>query len=686
MNSASSSTETKKARFLPFFGLTLKQNWTSGFLIAIIYFFTLVVPTMFTVSSKSEWFQPEERQKMLLVYSRDLMVGLRYFIVPVTAILAVVMTCVMLRYLKNKVAVDFYHSLPIGRRRLYLTRMLAGYLMVLVPLILMTAVSTAILAANGAMNQTVFDMVVKLFSDSVLYSLVYYGLGAVVGMISGVTGVHLVLTGVAVFLPPAIYFLVVSFLDVSSENMWSGWYLNDRTLSLLSPAIRFFIADRTGIGYAAALLAAAAVLIVGAYFIYKYRKSERAGESIVFAPLRGVIKYLVIAPMTLGVGLLFMLITSSRAWMVFGFVCGAALSFLLANTIIYRSAKAMLRGLVGFIVYSAAATLCIGAVMINAFGFLDSVPSAGALSSVEMCIDSATGLFSYYEPDNISTILSIYDKLTDEKQKGSDTSYADTSYADNNYISVYFVFRPKFGIPRAKSVTVNGRYFIDDEIKTITNSEEFRQQYIGMLDTQISGWNMPLSGDDSDKFATSDERNAMLNELSEALKLDYADVSYESFNGETTIGYARLYNGYGVARYYSPTETIYVPIYPSMKNTEAVLKKYGQIRKDFDEALEDYNSGFTEVAVVNTKTLETMTFTDPDEIREILDSFSTLATTERYYYTYLSPFTSVSTDYTVGCKGDSVEYEVSRDPDDTGFNYIILKDRVPDVIKESFDK
>ena len=49
-------------------------------------------------------------------------------------------------------------------------------------------------------------------------------------------------------------------------------------------------------------------------------------------------------------------------------------------------------------------------------------------------------------------------------------------------------------------------------------------------------------------------------------------------------------------------------------------------------------------------------------------------------------FTSVSTDYTVGCKGDSVEYEVSRDPDGTGFNYIILKDRVPDVIKESFDK
>ena len=676
MNSASSSTETKKARFLPFFGLTLKQNWTSGFLIAIIYFFTLVVPTMFTVSNKSEWFQPEERQKMLLVYSRDLMVGLRYFIVPVTAILAVVMTCVMLRYLKNKVAVDFYHSLPIGRRRLYITRMLAGYLMVLVPLILMTAVSTAILTANGAMNRTIFDTIMKLFTDSVLYSLVYYGIGAVVGMISGVTGVHLVLTGVAVFLPPAMYFLVVSFLEVSSENMWSGWYLSERMLSLLSPATRFFITDRTGIGYAAALLAAAAVLIVGAYFIYKYRKSERAGESIVFAPLRGVIKYLVIAPMTLGVGLLFMLITSSRAWMVFGFVCGAALSFLLANTIIYRSAKAMLRGLVGFIVYSAAAALCIGAVMINAFGFLDSVPSTGALSSVEMCIDSATGLFSYYEPDNISAILSIYDKFINAEQNDG----------TNNYISVKFVFRPKFGIPRAKSVTVNGRYLIDNEMKTIVDSEEFHRQYTEMLDTQISGLELPLSGDSRDKFATSDERNAMLNELSEALKLDYADVSYESFNSETAIGNARLYSDYGVARYYSPTETIYVPIYPSMKNTEAVLKKYGQIRNDFDEALEGYNSGFTEVAVVNTKTLETMTFTDPDEIREILDSFSTLATTERYYYTYLSPFTSVSTDYTVGCKGDSVEYEVSRDPDDIGFNYIILKDRVPDVIKESFDK
>ena len=676
MNSASSSTETKKARFLPFFGLTLKQNWTSGFLIAIIYFFTLVVPTMFTLSGIDRWNTPETRHDRLLADTYNLMVSLRYFIVPITAILAVVMTCVMLRYLKNKVAVDFYHSLPIGRRRLYVTRMLAGYLMVLVPLILMTAVSTAILTANGAMNRTIFDAILKLFTDSVLYSLVYYGLGAVVGMVSGVTGVHLVLTGVAVFLPPAMYFLVVSFLEISSENMWSGWYLNERVLSLLSPATRFFIADRTGVGYAAALLAAAAVLLVGAYFIYKYRKSERAGESIVFAPLRGVIKYLVIAPMTLGVGLLFMLITSSRAWMVFGFVCGAALSFLLANTIIYRSAKAMLRGLVGFIVYSAAAALCIGAVMINAFGFLDSVPSAGALSSVEMCIESATGLFRYYEPENISAVLSVYDKFIN----------ADPNDGTNNYISVDFVFRPKFGVPRAKSVTVNSRHLIDDEIRTITDSEEFRRQYIGMLDTQISGWNMPLSGDDSDKLATSEKRSAMLNELGEALKLDYADVSYESFNSETTIGSARLYSGYGVARYYSPTESVYIPIYPSMKNTETVLKKYGQIRKDFDEALEDYNSGFTEVTVVNVKKIENMTFTDPDEIREILGSFSTLATTEYYYYTYLSPFTSVSADYIAGCKGDSVEYEVSRDPDDTGFNYIILKDRVPDVIKESFDK
>ena len=97
MNSASSSTETKKARFLPFFGLTLKQNWTSGFLIAIIYFFTLVVPTMFTVSNAVNHYLPEERQTVLLEQSQELMADLRYFTVPITAILAVVMTCVMLR-------------------------------------------------------------------------------------------------------------------------------------------------------------------------------------------------------------------------------------------------------------------------------------------------------------------------------------------------------------------------------------------------------------------------------------------------------------------------------------------------------------------------------------------------------------------------------------------------------------
>lgn len=681
MNSASSSTETKKARFLPFFGLTLKQNWTSGFLIAIIYFFTLVVPTMFTVSNAVNHYLPEERQTVLLEQSQELMAGLRYFTVPITAILAVVMTCVMLRYLKDKVAVDFYHSLPIGRRRLYITRMLAGYLMILIPLILMLVVSAVILAANGALNTQILFLMLKLFIDSVLYSLVYYGLGAVVGMISGVTGVHLVLTGVAVFLIPAIYFLVISFIDLSSSNMWSGWYLSDQVFSLLSPVFRFFIIDETGVGYAAALLVSAAVMLVGAYFIYKYRKSERAGEAIVFAPLRGVIKYLVILPITLGVGLLFMLITSSRAWMVFGFICGAALSFLLANTIIYRSAKAMLKGLVGFIVYSAAAALCIVAIMLNAFGFLDAIPSADALSSVDMCIESSTGLFRYSDPENISAILSIYDKFAAEKQNGS---YTDANFdSPDNYMTVEFVFHPKFGIPRAKSITVCGRQFIDGELRTILDSEEFGEQYVGMLDTQVSGFNLPLCPDDDNKL-NHDERISMMNELGEALKLDCADVSYDRFNSETNLGSIRLYHG--IARYYSPLESIHIPVYPSMKNTEAVLKKYGIINDSFEKMLAEYNSGFTEVSVLDTDTLDVVSFTDPDDIKQILYSFSTLATTEYYYYTNQSPLAVVSHSYTVSCRGSSVEQEVTEDAVDKAFVYIILKDRIPDVIKNSFEK
>lgn len=681
MNSASSSTETKKARFLPFFGLTLKQNWTSGFLIAIIYFFTLVVPTMFTVSNAVNHYLPEERQTVLLEQSQELMAGLRYFTVPITAILAVVMTCVMLRYLKDKVAVDFYHSLPIGRRRLYITRMLAGYLMILIPLILMLVVSAVILAANGALNTQILFLMLKLFIDSVLYSLVYYGLGAVVGMISGVTGVHLVLTGVAVFLIPAIYFLVISFIDLSSSNMWSGWYLSDQVFSLLSPVFRFFIIDETGVGYAAALLVSAAVMLVGAYFIYKYRKSERAGEAIVFAPLRGVIKYLVILPITLGVGLLFMLITSSRAWMVFGFICGAALSFLLANTIIYRSAKAMLKGLVGFIVYSAAAALCIVAIMLNAFGFLDAIPSADALSSVDMCIESSTGLFRYSDPENISAILSIYDKFAAEKQNGS---YTDANFdSPDNYMTVEFVFHPKFGIPRAKSITVCGRQLIDGELRTILDSEEFGEQYVGMLDTQISGFNLPLCPDDDNKL-NHDERISMMNELGEALKLDCADVSYDHFNSETNLGSIRLYHG--IARYYSPLESIHIPVYPSMKNTEAVLKKYGIMNDSFEKMLAEYNSGFTEVSVLDTDTLDVVSFTDPDDIKQILYSFSTLATTEYYYYTNQSPLAVVSHSYTVSCRGSSVEQEVTEDAVDKAFVYIILKDRIPDVIKNSFEK
>ena len=326
MNSASSSTETKKARFLPFFGLTLKQNWTSGFLIAIIYFFTLVVPTMFTVSNKSEWFQPEERQKMLLVYSRDLMVGLRYFIVPVTAILAVVMTCVMLRYLKKKVAVDFYHSLPIRREMLYAVTCLNGFLYMAVAYIGFLTIAAVMIRVKGVP----FDWG-SLYLASVehlcFFALVY--MTAILSMLlTGNLVVGLLGTGVLFSWGPVICMTISAYFS-EYFTTFSGddsflLALIERTSSPVAWYVKACMSPQPGRMALWAMLAAAVLFLLG-MLLYRRRPSEAAGHAMAFPITEPIIRFLIAVPSSLLLGAMFHSMMYEDGWTVFGLVCGLLL-------------------------------------------------------------------------------------------------------------------------------------------------------------------------------------------------------------------------------------------------------------------------------------------------------------------------------------------------------------------------
>lgn len=631
MTSASSSTEIKKADFLPLFGITLKQKWTTMLLMAIILFFALPVPVLMMLSSILDSGDPN-RYSEALVTITEWSQNIRFLLIPLMSILAVVIVCAMMRYLTSKVSVDFYHSLPIKRSRLYINQLLAGWIILIVPFLLMLSVTLIICAANGVIDSGIIYAVLITLGEAIVYSLLFFGLSALIGMVSGVTAVHLVLTCTAVFIIPLIYISVIYFISIFNENMWVDWYVNRGIASRLSPALRFVLdEDPLRTGEVIVYLIIAAAFLIGGYFIYTRRKSERAGTSIVFTPLGEVIKYLLIFPMTLLGGLLFYLIMERFFWTIFGMACGALLTFMLSNTILHKTAKAMFRGWKGLCIYGAVIALCMVALMTNLFGLNTNIPKAGNLSRVEMMLDNNTELFRYEDDEVMAAIRTLY---TDGEWRSDAYIYGYYPYDSDVFtatdlLKLNIVFYPKVGLPRAKTVVISNKTEFIEQLRIILDSDEFKRQYIDMI-RDIDTLRLYLYMEDFLLYSPSrnggiyydpNYSNSRMEQIRKTilpvLLEDAENVGYDYFQ-RTNLGNIRFRSGS------TSSDWCYIPVMPGSEELGEFMLDYDYTNNPIDEQLEIIAGAVENMTITERESDKELTFTDPAQIYEILKNVTAL--------------------------------------------------------------
>ncbi|MCI8389041.1 MAG: hypothetical protein HFE63_11340 [Clostridiales bacterium] len=696
MTSASSSTEAKRAKFMPFFGITLKQRLTTMLLILIIFFFALPIPLMMA-ASQGVFYEGAERIKYLREMAEDWSVGIRFVIVPLTSILSVVMSCAMLRYLKNRVSVDFYHSLPIKRSRLYVNQLLVGYIVVIVPLIFMLIASLIVCACNSMLTALVIQRILRGLIDCIVYSLVFYGLSTVVGMVSGVTGVHLVLTGVAIFILPLIYIAVIYFVGIFNENMWMGWYISRDVMCILSPVMRFCLNLTSLRAWEIAIyLIVAAGMFVGGYFIYAHRKSERAGVSVVFTPLGSVIKYVLVFLMTLFGGLFFYLMMENFVWTVFGMVCGGLLTFMLANTILQKSAKLMFRGLKGFAVYCVVIALSMLMLLNNVFGVNSSIPEAENLSKVIFNIPRDIDGFEFKDIETMAALRELY--VDGDWSIGDINSTNERRYYyanSRNSLELEIVFCPKFGLPQAKQVTIYNVNKMINQLHIILDSDEFKQQYVDTINnSQISYLSLsePIMYKYDLDESTADSRwngHSSVYENRErlytALKsdIDADKIGFDYFQ-RISFGYAEIRNSDGIYNFAS--QNSFIPIYSDMENLFSTIQEMRFVDESIDEKLDEIIRVVEKVTITEFSTGKSVEFTSLEDKREI---FMNVVSIDSYSGRY-SPMTLVDSDYYIDFSldirndyADEDEYHLETYSEE--YSSYFLYGRVPNIVLRAFE-
>ena len=353
MTSASSSTEKiKNAGFFGLFSNILRQKWTTMLLSAILMFFTLPVPVMMVLSSYKNSWETYSLENDVQKYMLEWGYSIRFALIPLMAILGV----------HHGLCYDALHKKARDGRLLpqpadnprSAVRELAA-----------RGTDAPYCSAHNHVGGDAYyprrerrdelyldSEIARSLGESLVYMLLLGGISVVVGMISGTTVVHLLLCGTAVVIIPLFYWAVVYFASIFNENMWVSWYYNSEFMARLSPLMRYmFNSERLSTVEAVVGLLLAAAMFAGGYFIYRIRKSERAGTPVVFRPVGEVIKYLLIIMMTLLGGIFFYEVMYSFGWTVFGMVCGALLTFMLTNSVLAKTAKSMFRGWKGLCVY-----------------------------------------------------------------------------------------------------------------------------------------------------------------------------------------------------------------------------------------------------------------------------------------------------------------------------------------------
>lgn len=313
--------------------------------------------------------------------------------------LAIVCGVALFAYLHSRQKVDFYHSLPISRTRLYCNNFAVGLLCTLPVYLIMLGLTIVCVYAMGFGEAVSWPSIGGAAVSSLIIFLTLYALTVLTTVVCGHTVITLLLLLWVMFAP----MLTVLMGSALCYRFFDTYDIYNNGLMLqavrLSPLVQFFEMDglqHTGEklmlvwsadGSAVALLAiylAVAVLaaVLGAY-LFRRRRSERTGVALAFTPVELPVKVFICLFMGVAFGLLFDA-ASGAFWFWPGLVLGVVIFHWVVEIIYAFDFRAIFKHPVQLAVIVAvliAGMLCF---QFDVVGYDKWIPSVEALAAVDL--------------------------------------------------------------------------------------------------------------------------------------------------------------------------------------------------------------------------------------------------------------------------------------------------------------
>lgn len=366
--------------------------------------------------------------------------------VIVSAVFGLLLAMALFSYLMRASSVGLMHALPLTRGQQFANHFLVGVEIFTVGNVLMALFALLSQAAVGAVSMTA---TLNWLLAAELSCLFFFALGTACAMLTGwVLAIPVIYAGVNFAV-----LAIVAVLQVMGEEFYFGFDgVSIPAFAIwLTPAVKLF----TAVGYDATYLsqdswayalypeaiptlliytAAALALIAVSYLLYRHRRSETAGDAIVFNWLKPVVKYVIAVAGGLGLGLFL------AAIMYWNGLMPLLLCQFLMGTICYLAVEMLLqkrfkvfnrRLLLGLAALFAALTALTLLVRFDVGGYQTRVPKTAQVESVEVGFSGSYGY--WYQIDDaqgVEKAVAVHQAVVDAYQRGEldTTGYTDDIY------------------------------------------------------------------------------------------------------------------------------------------------------------------------------------------------------------------------------------------------------------------
>ena len=559
-------------------------------------------------------------------------------------------------------------------------------------------------AARGFFSLSIMGMAVKMFFlHIIIYLVIYFSIVLVISVTGNMLMGILCLGGMYLY-GIVLNLILVAYGQSFWQTFFSAEYQYGRFNALLHMAspgtlILNMVSDYAE-GKTGKLLAA--VIILGVIFgvlawtAYKKRPSESAGKSMVYSWISIVVRFMVVVPGGLAVGWIFYSLTTGKVrilWWIFGMILGTVIIHGLSETIYQMSFQGFFTKKLQLVIAGALVAVCALIFQKDLLHFDSYIPKQEDIASMNLNMMSFDQ--DYYE--NV--------------QKTKDGEYEITDA--NNWAEPAMAFVGKNGIgdqtykalqdivsSNPKGEVINGdytyysiikytlksgkeiyrKYWIGTEnlsalVKGLYEEENLKEQKFGFLNLdQKYLKNIGLNDASGNGYSIFQNDSDKMKQLLEAMKKDVDAATAEDFMQapEVKMDFAYQFPGKQDVNNMIPGNTNanvqyanwIVGIYPSFKNTLAILKETG-----YPLTVEDLDIEKIMLNYFNDEDgqQEDVTYEMPEEIKALKEALTVRYNgyVDKDSEIYQNIYVSVYTD-----KGEAVNA------------YGLKTEKLPDFVKE----